>query len=247
MMIMILLLAASPAQTPLLDIYNQVVQLTSENLYEEAFPLVNNIAERMPDNERAGYNAATAIMLQGDFSTADSLLSLIPQGSIGEDTLTEALSSARLGNSMAAGDYNGVQSVVEMVEPWVTQGTATERMLQNREVAIKWLRQNEPPPDQDQQNQDDQENQEDQEDQENQEDQDDQQDQEDQEDQEDQNNQQDQEDQENQEEESEEQPPPPSNPEMTPEIAQTILDMVEEAEADTASVSSGGAMGAPIW
>ncbi len=34
---------------------------------------------------------------------------------------------------------------------------------------------------------------------------------------------------------------------MTPEVAQMILDMVEEAEADKTEGSVGGAIGVPTW
>ena len=43
------------------------------------------------------------------------------------------------------------------------------------------------------------------------------------------------------------QPPPPSDSGMTPEVAQMILDMVEEADADTTGSSKGEAIGAPNW
>ncbi|MCK5035959.1 MAG: hypothetical protein KAS73_08725, partial [Candidatus Sabulitectum sp.] len=57
----------------------------------------------------------------------------------------------------------------------------------------------------------------------------------------------DNEDQEEPEDDEEDQPPPPGESEMTPEVAQMILDMVEEAQADTTAGSVGEAIGVPNW
>jgi len=221
-----------PDRTPLLDLYLDAGDCIEQGNLQEAGSIVEQIARRMPGNPRALYNAGVASMASGNFPAADSLLSQLPEGFIGEDTLLEARSSARLGAAISAEDYAGVESVLYMLLPAVSSGEATMRMLQNWEVALKWLQQNEPPPPEENPDQEDQED-EQQEQDERQDEQDEQQDEQD--------------EQDEQDDEEENQPPPPDNPEMTPEVARAILDMVEEAQADTASVSPAGVIGAPVW
>lgn len=236
--LLIMTLFSSARRTPLLDQYNQASELAQEQRFDQCAEIFREIFERMPDNPRAVYNHAVADFFVGDVHTADSLLSVFPEEVFNEDTLLEAGSSARLGNAMIDENYAGVQGVVEMLLPEISTGEASPRVLQNYEVALKWLMQNEPPPPEDSQdNQDQQDDQNQQNDQDNQDDQDQQDNQDDQ----------DQQDNQDQQEDQDNQPPPPSQPEMTPDVAQMILDMVEEANADTTQNNVGGAIGVPNW
>ena len=218
-------LATPASRIPLLNLYLEASEMASQGSYEECSELFSQIIGRMPDNQRAIYNSAVSSLTLGNYQTADSLLSGIPREEFQGDTLLSARSSARLGNSMNNGDYAGVQSVVEMLLPEVRSGEASPAILQNYEVALKWLIQNEPPPPEDQQdpNEDQQDPNEDQQD-----------------------PNEDQQDP-NEDQQDNSQPEPPAESEMTPEVAQMILDMVEEAEADTTRNSIGGVIGAPTW
>ncbi|HPJ28200.1 MAG TPA: hypothetical protein PLM22_04650, partial [Candidatus Sabulitectum sp.] len=153
MIAVLFLLLSAPQRTPLLNLYLEAADHAADGNLQEASSRLEEIAARMPDDPRARYNSGINSMLAGDFASADSILSSLPQGNIQGDTLLEALSSARLGNAMAQGDYAGVQSVVEMLLPRISAGEASMRMAQNWEVALKWLQQNEPPPPEDQQDQ----------------------------------------------------------------------------------------------
>ena len=241
--ILLMTFISTPDRTPLLDLYHEATELIEENRFEESAVLFEEILTRMPDNQRAIYNHAISNYVMGDLFTADSLLSIFPEDEFQGDTLLEAKSSARLGNAMVNQDYAGVQSVIEMLSPVLTTGESSERLRQNYEVALKWLMQNEPPPPEDNEDQEEPQDNEDQEEPEDNEDQEEPEDNEDQE--EPQNN----EDQEEPEDNEEEQPQssPPAESEMTPEVAQMILDMVEEAEADTTNGTVGGAIGVPNW
>ena len=221
LLIMIMTLLSSTDRTPLLDLYLQADELIEQGRLDDSAVLLEEIIKRMPDNQRAIYNIAVSGFALGDLFTADSLLSTFPENVFEGDTLLEARSSARLGNAMLNEDYAGVESVVEMLTPEITTGDSSERTRQNYEVALKWLSRNEPPPP------DENENQEEPDDNEDQEEPDDNEDQED--------------------EEENQTPPPPGESEMTPEVAQMILDMVEEAQADTTSGSVGSAIGVPNW
>ncbi len=256
---LVMTVVSSPDRVPLLDLYLEASELVEENRFEESSLIFSRILERMPDNNRAMYNHAVSSFALGDLFTADSLFSIFPEDLFLKDTLLEARSSARLGNAMANEDYPGVESVVEMLLPEISSGEASERLRQNYEVALKWLMQNEPPPPEDNQDQEepednenqeepeDNEDQEEPEDNEDQEEPEDNEDQEEPEDNEDQEEPEDNEDQEEPEDNEENQPPPPEESEMTPEVAQMILDMVEEAQADTTEGSIGGAIGVPNW
>ena len=274
---------SSALRTPLYDLYMEASSLIAEGNYQESAEIFTEILERMPDNSRAIYNYALSGLVNNDYFTADSLLSIFPEDVFRGDTLLGAKSSARLGNAITGGDYQGVQSVVEMLLPEISTGESSENLRQNYEVALKWLMQNEPPPPEDNQDQQDDNNQDQSDD--NQDQQDDNQDQSDDnqdqsnddqdqsddgspdedqpeddqdqsddgspdEDQSDDN--QDQPDNGGQDEDQSDsdesnQPPPPSDSGMTPEVAQMILDMVEEADADTTGSSKGEAIGAPNW
>jgi Mg-chelatase subunit ChlI len=241
---------ATSLRIPLLDLYNQAEALVEDGGYEESAALFNDILSRMPDNSRAVYNHAVSFLAAGDVHTADSLLSILPDGVFLEDTLLEARSSAKLGNAIASKDYAGVQSVVEMLLPAVSGGQSSQGIRQNYEVALKWLSQNEPPPPEDNQDQsDDSSDQNEDQSDDNQDQSDDNSDQnedqsDDNQDQSDDNSNQD----ENQSDsEEDDQPPPPARPEMTPEVAQMILDMVEEAQADSTDGTINGAIGVPNW
>ncbi len=239
--ILLMTIISSADRTPLLDLYLEASGLIEEDSYEESTILFDEILRRMPDNQRAIYNHAVSSYATGDLFTADSLFSIFPEDVFQGDTLLEAGSSARLGNAMANEDYAGVQSVLEMILPELSTGESSERLRQNYEVALKWLMQNEPPPPEDNEDQEEPEDNEDQEEPEDNEDQEEPEDNEDQEEPED------NEDQEEPEDNEESQPPPPEESEMTPEVAQMILDMVEEAQADTTENSTGGAIGVPNW
>ncbi|RKZ02439.1 hypothetical protein DRQ21_08750 [Candidatus Fermentibacteria bacterium] len=264
---------SSALRTPLYDLYMEASSLIAEGNYQESAEIFTEILERMPDNPRAIYNYALSGLVNNDYFTADSLLSIFPEDVFQGDTLLGAKSSARLGNAITGGDYQGVQSVVEMLLPEISTGESSENLRQNYEVALKWLMQNEPPPPEDNQDQSDDNNQDQSDD--NQDQQDDNQDQsddgspdenqpDDNQDQSDDNqdqsdNNQDQSDdnqdqpdnggQDEDQSDSDEsnQPPPPSDSEMTPEVAQMILDMVEEADADTTGGGTGEALGVPNW
>ena len=244
---LIISLTLATQRVPLLDLYIQAGELIEDGSYDEAAELFDEIYARMPDSRRALYNQAVSRMTTGDYVTADSLLSAFPEDVFAGDTLLEARSSARLGNAMLNSDYAGVESVVEMLLPEIATGESSERIRQNYEVALKWLMQNEPPPPEENQNDDESEDESDNEEDES-EDNEDQQEPEDNED--DQEEPQDSNDEDNQEEpddNQESQPPPPSESEMTPEVAQMILDMVEEAPVDTTDASSGEVIGVPNW
>ena len=230
-----LTIVSATLRTPLLDLYNEATDLISESRYQESAEIFSEILTRMPDNPRAVYNHAVSGYAMGDLLTADSLFSIFPEQVFHGDTLLEARSSARLGNAMANQDYAGVESVLEMLLPELSTGQSSEHIRQNYEVALKWLMQNEPPPPEDQEEPEDNEDQEEPEDNEDQEEPEDNEDQEEPEDNED------------QEEPEENQPPPPSESGMTPEVAQMILDMVEEAQADTTGGTMDGAIGVPTW
>ncbi len=248
--LLIMTTVSSPDRTPLLDLYLEAAGLVEEDRYEESTVIFNEIFKRMPDNPRAVYNHAVSSFAMDDLLTADSLFSIFPEDVFRGDTLLEAKSSARLGNAMANGDYAGVQSVLEMLLPGLSSGESSERVRQNYEVALKWLMQNEPPPPEDQEEPEDNEDQEEPEDNEDQEEPEDNEDQEEPEDNEDQEEPEDNEDQEepeDNEDQEENQPPPPAESEMTPEVAQMILDMVEEAEAESTDGSASGAIGVPNW
>ncbi|MCK5131455.1 MAG: hypothetical protein KAR40_04815 [Candidatus Sabulitectum sp.] len=236
--VLIMTILSTPDRTPLLDLYLEATELVGEGRFEESTVLFNEIFTRMPDNRRAVYNHAVSSFAMGDFFTADSLFSIFPEHVFQEDTLLEARSSARLGNAMNNEDHAGVQSVLEMLLPELSAGESSERLRQNYEVALKWLTQNEPPPPEDQEEPEDNEDQEEPEDNENQEES---------ENNEDQEEPGDNEDLEEPEDDEENQPQPPGESEMTPEVAQMILDMVEEAEAETADGGTGGAIGVPNW
>lgn len=230
--ILVMTIVPTPDRIPLLDLYFKATDCVQESSHEESAAIFNEIFTRMPDNPRAIYNHAVSSYANGDFFTADSLLSIFPEDVLQEDTLLEARSSARLGNAMANEDYAGVQSVLEMLLPELSTGESSQRFRHNYEVALKWLMQNEPPPPEDQEEPEDNEDQEEPEDNENQEEPEDDEDQEEPEDNEDQ---------------EENQPQPPQESEMTPEVAQIILDMVEEAEADITDGSANGSIGVPNW
>ena len=249
-LMLVMAVVSSPDRVPLLDLYLEATELVEENRFEESSLIFSRILERMPDNNRAVYNHAVSSFALGDLFSADSLFSVFPEDVFLEDTLLEARSSARLGNAMANEDYAGVESVLEMLLPEISGGEASERLRQNYEVALKWLIQNEPPPpenNEDQEEPEDNEDQEEPEDNEDQEEPEDNEDQEEPEDNEDQEDPENNEDQEEPEDNEENQPPPPEESEMTPEVAQMILDMVEEAQADTTEGSMGGAIGVPNW
>lgn len=224
---------SSVGRTPLLNLYLEAVEQVEAGMYDESTVGFDEIFTRMPDNNRAVYNHVISCLVTGDLSTADSLLSIFPDTVFMGDTLIEARSSARLGNAMTNNDYAGVQSVVEMLLPVVSSGESSTRIRQNYEVALKWLMQNEPPPpEENQQESEDNEDQQDEKQDEN----------ENQENGEDENN-----SPEKPDNTEEDQPPPPTESEMTPEVAEMILDMVEEAQADTADTSVDGAIGVPNW
>ncbi|GEM_PF-2051744 len=283
---------SSVLRTPLYDLYLEASTLAAEGNYQQSAEVFSEIIERMPDNPRAVYNYALSCFVTNDYPSADSLLSDFPHGVFLEDTLLEAQSSARLGNAMAGGDYAGVESVVEMLLPEISTGESSENLRQNYEVALKWLAQNEPPPQQDNQQQQD-DNQDQSED--NQDQHDDNQNQSE----DDQNQSDDDNPDENQPEDNQDQPEDnqgqpddnransddnqnqsdggspdedhpeddqdhqsdqdqsdndennqlshPSGSEMSPEVAQMILDMVEEADDDTTKGRTGAAIGVPNW
>ncbi len=261
---------SSALRTPLYDLYMEASSLIAEGNYQESAEIFTEILERMPDNPRAIYNYALSGLVNNDYFTADSLLSIFPEDVFQGDTLLGAKSSARLGNAITGGDYQGVQSVVEMLLPEISTGESSENLRQNYEVALKWLMQNEPPPPEDNQDQQDNNNNQDQSDDnqdqsddgspdenqpdDNQDQSDDNQDQsnDDQDQSDDGSPDEDQPDNGGQDEDQSDsdesnQPPPPSDSGMTPEVAQMILDMVEEAEADTTGGGTGVAIGTPNW
>ena len=229
--VLIMTILSTVDRTPLLNLYLEATELVGERRFEESTVLFNEIFTRIPYNRRAIYNHAVSSFAMGDFFTADSLFSIFPEDVFQEDTLLEARSSAKLGNAMANEDHAAVQSVLEMVLPELSTGESSERLRQNYEVALKWLMQNEPPPPEDQEEPEDNEDQEEPEDNEDQEEPGDNEDQEEPE----------------PDDDEENQPQPPAESEMTPEVAQMILDMVEEAEADTADGDTGGTIGVPNW
>jgi len=255
---------SSVLRTPLHDLYIEASNLVAGGNYQESAEVFTEILERMPDNPRAAYNYALSCFVTNDYPSADSLLSDFPPGVFMEDTLLEAQSSARLGNAVTGGDYAGVESVIEMLLPEISTGESSENLRQNYEVALKWLMQNEPPPPEDNQDQSDDSNPDENQPDDNQDQSDDSNPDENQpddnQDQSDDSNpdenqpddNQDQPDNGNQNEDQSDtdesnQPPPPSDSGMTPEVAQMILDMVEEADADTTGGSKGQAIGVPNW
>ncbi|MEA3265683.1 MAG: hypothetical protein U9P42_01895 [Candidatus Fermentibacteria bacterium] len=254
--LLIITILPSPDRTPLLDLYLQAGELIEQGRFDDSASLFEEIFRRMPDNQRAVYNIAVSGFALGDLFTADSLFSTFPENVFEGDTLLEARSSARLGNAMLNEDYAGVESVIEMLISDISTGDSSEPIRQNYEVALKWLSRNEPPPPEDNEDQDDSDENEDQEESDDNEDQEEPEDNEDQEDSgdnednednEDQVEPEDNEDQEEPEDDEEDQSSPPEESEMTPEVAQMILDMVEEAQADTTTGSVGSAIGVPNW
>jgi hypothetical protein len=245
---------SSALRTPLYDLYMEASALVAGGNYQESAEVFTEILERMPDSPRAAYNYALSCFVTNDYPAADSLLSDFPRDVFMEDTLLAARSSARLGNAMTGGDYAGVQSVVEMLLPEISTGESCGNLRQNYEVALKWLMQNEPPPPEDNQDQQDNNNQDQSDDNQDQSDDgspdenqsDDNQDENQPDDNQDQPDNGGQDEDQSDRDESN-QPPPPTDSGMTPEVAQMILDMVEEADADTTSGSKGEVIGVPSW
>ena len=211
-MVFLLLVAAAGSGTPLLNLYQEAIELWFNGDYENAAELFSEVAERMPHQPRALYNMGALLIEMEEWGRADSTLSALPDSDIGVDSLFNASVSAGLGSAIALADHQGVRSALEIMLPAVATATGDSLTRHNYEVALRWLMENEPPPDEEQSQDQDQD--------------------------------QDQE----QEQDEPRQPPPPDRGDMTPEEAQRILDMVEEAEESAEKDPSGpGVLGVPDW
>ena len=245
---LILCLLSASVQRPLLGIYLEALSLWSDGDREGASALFGQIAERMPHQPRALYNLAALAGESGLWGRADTLMTALSGwDGLSGDSLYNACVSASLGAAMEAEDYQGVLEQLNATLPRVASATADSLTRHNYEVALRWLSEREPPPEQDQQQDEQQDEQQDQQDE--QQDQQDEQQDEQQDQQDEQQDQQDeQQDQQDEQQDETRQPQPPEQGEMTPEEAQRILDMVEEAEPRGDKDASGtGVPGAPNW
>jgi hypothetical protein len=243
---LLLLLSVTAQQDPyvytLAHVYDTAMEYLEAGQLELAYAAFSEIVARMPHLGRARYDAAGVASEMESWAGADSLLA---PGELGvePDSTASAEAAVLLGSSISAGDYGGVERALGMLRERILDGAPFDCDLTNYEVALNWLRNNEPPEDQSQDQSEDQQDQsEDQQDQsEDQQDQsEDQQDQS--EDQQDQS-----EDQQDQSEDQQEAPPPPSQGEMTEEDAQRILDLVDEAEPTDEEGAKGYTTTGPVW
>ncbi len=215
---------------PLSQIYDNAVEYIQEGELELAANAFAEIMTRMPHLGRARYDAAGVLFEMEMYADADTLLSAGDLG-VEADSAASASAASLLGTSIAAGDYAGVETAYNQLREIITAGSSSHDCdLTNYEVAINWLRNNEPPEDQSQDQQDQAEDQQDQS-----------------EDQQDQSE--DQQDQsEDQQEEEMPTPHPPMRGEMTREDAERILDQVEEAEPpDSSEGAKGFTTSGPVW
>jgi hypothetical protein len=227
---------------PLAQIRDTAMEYLQEGELELAMSAFSEIMARMPHLGRVRYNLAGVLFELEMYPDADTLISTGDLGT-GADSVVSASAASLLGTSIAAGDYTGVEAAYNQLREIITEGSSHDCDRTNFEVAINWLRNNEPPEDQSQDQQDQSEDQQDQsEDQQDQSE--DQQDQS--EDQQDQSE--DQQDQSEDQQEEQSSPPPPTQGDMTEEDAERILDLVEEAEpADRTEGSKGFTISGPVW
>jgi len=247
--LILMLLAAG--NSPLLEVYLDALNLWASGELEGASALFGEIAERMPHAPRAVYNLAALAGRNGLWGRADTLMTAL-QGweDMGGDSLFDARVSASLGRAIVEDDCRGVREQLETMLPVVVAGTADSITRHNYEVALRWLSQQEPPPRDESRDRQDEENREDEQQDEDEEGREDEQrDGEDREDEQQQGE--DGEDREDDRKDRGEETPqsaPPEAGEMTPEEAQRILDMVEEAEPMGDKNAYGAVVpGAPDW
>jgi len=241
---------------PLAHVYQTGMESLLEGDHERALEAFVEIMNRMPHDGRARFDAAAVLFELEFYAEADTLVSA-GDLAVEADSAASASYATLLGRSIELGDYEGVQSSFEGLREILSGGESRECDRTNYEVALNWLRNNEPPEEQgDGDSDSDSDDQSDQtEDSEDSEDSQDDQDQQsddggDPDDSEDQSE--DQEDQSDEQDEQDEQeaspPPPPSRGEMSEEDAERILELVEEAEPPD---SSGGGKayvpGGPVW
>lgn len=238
--LILILTVFSGVRTPLLDLYREAVDSWAGGDTETAAVIMMEIAGRMPREPRALYNLAALMTEMGEWALADSILGSLSETGIGEDSLFNARVSAALGHSMELGDYQGVLGQYQLLLPPVALASGDSLTRHNYEVALRWLIENEPPPDREPDDSDQDEDPEEQE-QENGQDQPDQ-------DRDDPDQDPGDQDQDSDGEDPRQPPPPPERGEMTPEEARRILDMVDEAEEMVDKDSTGpGVPGTPNW
>lgn len=220
----------------------EALRILSEGRPYEAAAVLDSLSVRMPHNHRLALDLAAALFADSAFSRADSTVDgLVPGEGFLEvplDTLSSAEAATSLAASMAAEDYGGVSAVADTLRSLLARrGDPAGVDAHNLEAALLWLRSHEPPPQEggggDSQHEEQQgEGQDQQQGGENREDR------------------QQAEQQEGAERQQEEEPAetevPQVPPEMTPEMAQRILDMVDEASpGDT--LKAGAAGGRLSW
>ena len=213
--------------------------------YIEASEIWSDLLSRMPQRNRIAYNLAASIFQMDSTAEADSILMLVLED-VDTDTLACAVALTDLALAIQMEDYGGVESSVGILIDNISDGLSFDCERHGLEAGLNWLRNHEPPEDQNEDQQDQNEDQQDQ----NEDQQDQNEDQQDQnEDQQDQNE--DQQDQnEDQQNPNEELPqPPPQIDEMTPEQAQAILDLIEENQQaeDSTGKSKVALPSGPVW
>ncbi len=146
---------------PLSQIYDNALEYIQEGELELAANAFAEIMARMPQLGRARYDAAGVLFEMEMYADADTLVSAGDLG-VGTDSVASASAASLLGASIAAGDYAGVETAYGRLREIITGGSPHDCDLTNYEVAINWLRNNDPPEDQSQDQQDQSEDQQDQ-------------------------------------------------------------------------------------
>ncbi|MBN1433778.1 hypothetical protein JW921_03405 [Candidatus Fermentibacterales bacterium] len=130
--------------SPALEILESAMESFEAGDYSSARVSLEQLWHRMPHKHGLGYDLALAMLLEDSTRTAcDSILSMLPDSfeSVSSDSMASARAAAMLASGMDGLDSGKVQSAVAILRnKCVSPPGATPEDLWNLEVALDWLR-----------------------------------------------------------------------------------------------------------
>ena len=153
MPLMTLLVCATTAAAlpePPLDRFDEAMRLIESGQINDAREILADLRERMPHKPGLAYDLALLMFMEGTYPAADSIIASLPADGfegVSADSMTAARAASAIASGMELVDAGKVSGGVSLLRQMcIRNGGLSSEDAWNLEVALDWLRENEPPP-----------------------------------------------------------------------------------------------------